>query len=65
MGEISTCAACGAAAARTEGQWGCDNACDRSGTAAGPTTLLARLDLATGQVTQLNAAWAVEPEIAG
>lgn len=30
----------------------------------GPTTKLALVDVATGQVTQLNASWAVDPEIA-
>jgi hypothetical protein len=30
----------------------------------GPTTKLALVDTATGQVTQLNATWAVDPEIA-
>jgi hypothetical protein len=30
----------------------------------GPTTKLALLDLATGQLTQLNASWAIDPEIA-
>jgi len=29
-----------------------------------PTTKLARLDIATGQLTQLNTSWAVNPEIA-
>jgi hypothetical protein len=30
----------------------------------GPTTKLALLDVATGQLTQLNASWAIDPEIA-
>jgi Tol biopolymer transport system component len=30
----------------------------------GPATKLARLDIATGQLTQLNTSWAVNPEIA-
>jgi hypothetical protein len=30
----------------------------------GPTTKLARVDTATGQLTQLNASWAVDPAIA-
>jgi hypothetical protein len=31
---------------------------------AAPTTKLARLDIATGQLTELNTSWAVNPEIA-
>jgi hypothetical protein len=31
---------------------------------SGPTTRLVRLDLATGQLAQLNTSWAVNPEMA-